>query len=145
LDTVDRIMEWSTRWAMPFNVSKCHIMHVGRDNPRWNYTMDGQALHTSTAKRDVGVVVNSNLKQEAQVRRSTATATAVLSQILKSFHYRDRHVYKRLYTTNVRPHLEFAVQAWAPWTVADTTALEAVQQKAVRAISGLKGRTYEEN
>ena len=49
-----------------------------------------------------------------------------------------------LYLQYVRPHLEFAVSAWAPWTRKDTEKLEKVQQRAVRAVSGLTGHTYEE-
>ena len=44
----------------------------------------------------------------------------------------------------MRPHLEFAVAAWAPWTQADIQCLESVQQRAIRAISGLRATTYEE-
>ena len=44
----------------------------------------------------------------------------------------------------MRPHVEFAVPAWSPWTVADIEVLEKVQQRAVKMISGLRGRTYEE-
>lgn len=50
----------------------------------------------------------------------------------------------RLYVQYVRPHLEFAIPAWAPWTGNDIEKLENVQKKAVRMISGLVGKTYEE-
>ena len=29
---LDRLMQWSDRWQMPFNTSKCKIMHLGRSN-----------------------------------------------------------------------------------------------------------------
>ena len=63
---------------------------------------------------------------------------------MRAFHFRDRHVFMSLYLQYVRPHLEFAVSAWAPWTREDTEKLEKVQQRAVRAVSGLTGHTYEE-
>ena len=44
----------------------------------------------------------------------------------------------------VRPHLEFAGQEWAPWTVADKEVLENVQKRAIRMVSGLKSADYEE-
>ena len=40
--------------------------------------------------------------------------------------------------------MEYCVQAWSPWTVADIELLENVQKRAVRMTSGLKGVTYEE-
>jgi len=50
----------------------------------------------------------------------------------------------KLYKLYVRPHLEFAATAWAPWTAGDKERLEKVQERAIRAVSGLKGKTYEE-
>jgi ribonuclease P/MRP protein subunit RPP40 len=49
-----------------------------------------------------------------------------------------------LYKQYVCPHIEFAVQAWSPWTQQDKEALETVQKQAVGMVSGLSGGTYEE-
>ena len=43
----------------------------------------------------------------------------------------------------VRPHLEYAVVSWSPWTVGDKEVLERVQRRALRMVSNLRGRTYE--
>jgi hypothetical protein len=69
---------------------------------------------------------------------------AVLHQIRRNFHYRDRFTFVPLYKQYVRPHLEFASQAWAPWLAGDQEVLEKVQKKAVGMVSGLKGKSYEE-
>ena len=71
-------------------------------------------------------------------------ATSVLYQLGRHFHFRDRNVFKKLYIQYVRPHLEFASPAWSPWLEADKKILEQVQEKAIKMISGLTGRTYEE-
>ncbi len=39
---------------------------------------------------------------------------------------------------------EFSTPAWAPWLAGDREVLEKVQEKAVKMVAGLKGRTYEE-
>ena len=44
----------------------------------------------------------------------------------------------------MRPHLEFSVAAWAPWTQENCEILERVQKRAVKVVSGLKGQSYEE-
>ena len=66
----------------------------------------------------------------------------MLGQIARAFHFRDRHVFVQLYTTYVMPHLEFAVQAWSPWTGADKAVLEQVQKQAIRMVSGLRSHEY---
>ena len=143
-NTLDRLCSWARKWGMAFNTSKCHVMHVGRANPSHQYKMNGKVLTVSEEERDIGVTVTRNLKPSKQCQKAAQTAFTVLNQILKAFHYRDRHIFKGLYVQYVRPHLEFAVAAWSPWTQADTHCLERVQIRAVKAISGLKGQTYEE-
>jgi hypothetical protein len=129
---------------MQFNVKKCKVMHVGSNNPRQAYTMDGQALVETEEEVDVGVTASKNLKPAAQCLKAARTAAAVLGQIARAFHYRDRHVFMRLYCQYVRPHLEFAAPAWSPWQEGDKECLERVQRKAVGMVSGLAAREYED-
>ena len=143
-ESLDRLCAWAATWGMSFNIAKCHVMHVGLHNPHTVYKMDGVELATTETERDIGVLVCSNLKPALQCKRAAQTASTVLGQITRAFHFRDRHTFLQLYVQYVRPHLEFAVTAWSPWTVADRECLEAVQKRAVRAISGLRGNTYEE-
>jgi hypothetical protein len=90
------------------------------------------------------VAVSETLKPSAQCSKAAKTAQTVLGQISRAFHYRDRHVFIRLYKQYVRPHLEFSTQAWSPWSVADRETLEKVQKRAVKMVSGLKGESYED-
>jgi len=142
--SLDRLCKWAETWGMAFNVTKCHVMHIGKNNVKHTYNMSGKVLGITEEERDIGVTVTNNLKPSRQCQKAAQTAFTVLSQILRSFHYRDRHMFVNLYVQYVRPHLEFAVAAWSPWTQADINCLEKVQIKAVKAISGLKGQSYEE-
>ena len=110
---------WAAKWGMAFNAAKCKVMHVGRRNPRFQYTMGEHILETTELERDIGMLVNSNLKPSDQCAKATKTVNAVLGQICRAFHYRERWTFVRLYKLYVRPHLEFAVAAWSPWTEAD--------------------------
>ena len=49
----------------------------------------------------------------------------------------------KLFTSRVRCHLEYAVQAYSPWLQKDIDLLESVQRRALRQVRGLHG-TYEE-
>ena len=77
--------------------------------------MDGLALARTDEERDIGVVVTNNLKPTAQCKKAAQIANIVFGQILRAFHFRDRHTFLDLYKQQVRPHLEFAVAAWYPW------------------------------
>ena len=87
-------------------------------------------------------MVYISLKPSAQCAKAAKKANQVLGQMARSFHYRDKFTWIRLYKIYVRCHMEFAMQAWSPWTQADRDLLESVQQRAVRMVSGLTGKTY---
>ena len=79
-----------------------------------------------------------NLRPTAQCAEAAQRANAVLVQILRSFHYRDRHAYPKLYICILS-----AAPAWSPWTRRDIDLLESNKQRAVRMISGLQVTSYD--
>jgi ribonuclease P/MRP protein subunit RPP40 len=107
------------------NVNKCKV--IGHNNKKHTYTMNGQQLAETEEERDIGVMVSRHLKPSAQCRNAARTAQTVLCQLTRAFHYRDRHVFLRLY---VRPHLEFCVPAWSPWQDGDKDCLETSTKKS---------------
>ncbi len=138
------LWNWSIKWGMKFNAEKCHVLHIGRNNMGHEYTLGGVKLASTEEERDIGVLINKNLKPGKQCERVARTANGVLSQILRAFSYRDKVTLPRIYKTYVRPHLEFAAPAWSPWHRGDIDVLEKVQKRLVKAVHGLKGSTYEE-
>ena len=142
---LDRLVDWAGKWCMSFNLDKCKIMHVGHGNPQHKYFMEGVELKTVEEEKDIGVLIHKSLKPGRHCEKVAKMARAVLVQLTRNFHFRDRHVFKNLYMQYVRPHLEFASPAWSPWLTQDIEILENVQRKAVNMISGLKpGSSYEE-
>jgi hypothetical protein len=129
---------------MAFNVQKCHIKHVGRSNPFTDYTMTGEKLAATDSERDIGVIIANNLKPAEQCKKAAQTASTVLAQIHRAFHFRDRITYVNLYIQYAQPHLEFSTPAWAPWNQGDIEVLERVQERAIKAVSSLRGCTYTE-
>ena len=140
--SLDNLFEWSCEWQMLFNFDKCHVLQFGSTNPRNTYTINGhELLHVE--EKDLGVLINSSDTPSRQVHAAAMKGNQVLGQLLRTFTYRDRHTFVRLYQQYVRPHLEYFVQAWSPWLQQDIDLLENVQRRAMRSISGLSG-SYEE-
>ena len=65
-------------------------------------------------EKDIGVLVWENLKSSKKYDKAARTAQEVLRQALRALSYRDQTVLPKIYAQYVRPHLEFAIQAWAP-------------------------------
>lgn len=143
-DILDSLVKWGEQNNMEFNVKKCKIMHCGRNNPKYKYKMNNTELDVVEVERDIGITVTDKLKPSQHCQEAANRARAVLGQISRSFHYRDRHVFLRLYIQYVRPHLEYSCSAWSPWTLQDIEVLEAVQKKAIGMISGLTSTDYKD-
>ena len=103
--------------------------------------MSDTRLTTSEAERDIGVIVHHSLRSSTQCSEASWKANVVLGQITRSFHFRDKFTFVKLYKQYVRPHLEFSVPAWSPLTQGDKETLEKIQRRVVRMISSLEGKT----
>ena len=143
-DDVDRMIDWALKWAMAFNVGKCKVIHGSKKNKRYDYVMNGEPIQSVEKEKDLGVWISEDLKPGLQCEAAAKAANAALGMILRSFHYRKKFTLVHLFKTFVRPKLEFAVASWCPWLEKDIDALEKVQQRAVRAMSDVRGRDYEE-
>jgi hypothetical protein len=49
----------------------------------------------------------------------------------------------KLYTEYVRPHFEYVVASWSPWSKGDKKILEKVQKRAMNMASKFKSNDYE--
>jgi len=142
-EALDNLVSWAEKWDMKFNIKKCKVVHIGHGNPEHRYEMGGERLAAAAEEVDIGITMTRNLKPSQQCAKAARTAQAVLGQLARAFHYRDRHIFIRLYGQYVRPHLEFAVPAWSPWQAADRDCLEKVQKRMIGMVAGLAGQTRE--
>ena len=91
------LCNWSQDWLMLFNVDKCKVMHMGLNNSKANYEMNGKYLEEVTKERDLGVIFQNDLKCSRQCLKAVNTANKVLGMIKRSFSVRDNDVILQLY------------------------------------------------
>ena len=71
-------------------------------------------------------------------------ANAVMGMIRRTFSFLDCHLFKKLYTTFVRPHLEYAHPVWSPHLLKHISIIENVQKRATKLVDGLHNYSYSE-
>ena len=138
------LCNWSEKWQMKFNTEKCKVMHIGANNLKAEYYMEGKKLEEIMEEKDLGVIISSNFKVAKQCIKAANKGNQILGLIKRTIACKSKAVILRLYKSLVRPHLEYCIQAWRPHLVKDIELLEKVQRRATRMIEECAGKTYKE-
>ena len=60
-------------------------------------------------ERYLGVIFDTNLKWTEQINKAVNKANRILGFLSRTFESREVDIWKQLYTSIVRPHLEYAI------------------------------------
>ena len=77
------------------------------------------------------------------MNRMVEKVNRTLGMLKRTFKSREPGLWKDLYVSLVRPHLEYAVQAWNPHLQGNIHKIERVQRKAIRITTGFEKLEYE--
>ena len=148
-EDIDKVVSWTNTWLMRLNIGKCKIMHIGKKNQKNNYKMNSYEtnepvpLEKTELERDLGILITSNLKFTAQSNKAASNGNKKLDMLKNTFRYRGASMWKKLYTSYVRPLLEFAIPVWNPYLKGDIDILERVQHRATKISPSLKNKNYD--
>ena len=85
------------------------------------------------------------MKHETQVIAASQRAMAVLRSVRRAFVRFEIETFSIIYTSYIRPHLEYSIQAWSPYYYAkDILLLVKVQRRATKLEWRLKELSCEE-
>ena len=141
-EDLDKLERWSRTWQLPFNVAKCKVMHLGNNNPEYEYTMSNQKLEVITQEKDLGVIVDNSLSFHNHTDAVVARAYQTLGVIRRTFLNLDETTLPLVYKAMVRPILEYANTVWGPLFIGDQLKIESVQRRATRMVPTIRHLPY---
>ncbi|KAI8513794.1 hypothetical protein Bbelb_081180 [Branchiostoma belcheri] len=114
----------------------------GRGNSGANYTLGGQVLECTHVEKDLGVLVDNQLKFHENSAAAAKKANQVLGLVKRCFSNLDESSVPILFKCMVRPHLEYANVVWGPHFSGDQALIERVQHRATRLVPALQELPY---
>ena len=142
---LDALAEWSDKWLLKFHPKKCKVLEVGtRQSRNYGYKLQGVLLEHVESEKDIGVVVDSQLKFSSHISTKINKANSVMGVIRRSFKALNSDTFKKLFVSLVRPHVEYANSVWSPYLKKDVISIENVQRRATKQIPGFRDLTYKE-
>ena len=82
------------------------------------------------------------MKFKEQAFAASKKANRVLGMIRRNFESMNMEIFQILYSTQVRPHLEYSATIWSPYHKSQKDTIDKVQQKATKLIPNLRKKKY---
>lgn len=143
--TSEKISIWAERWGITFNPDKTESLLFSRQ-------IDSEMLHPDlyfnnlviknvSSHKHLGLFFNSHANWSDHISYIYEKAYKRIN-ILRMLKYKvDRKTLELIYTTFIRPILEYADIVWANCTERECSILESIQIEAIHIITGLRRGT----
>jgi hypothetical protein len=139
---VENVFKWVEKNQLKVATEKCSLLHLGRCNPKRILSVNGSSVPESNSVRDLGLVVNSDLKPSSHCAMLATKAFQVSNLIFRSFKSRNRDfliAMLRVYVLSIFNHCS---ALYNPYHMYDIRLLESVQRQYTKRIPGLRNKSY---
>jgi len=120
---IDNLVLWSIKWQLLFNVT---TLHLGKANCNHVYTMAGCDIKQTSEEKDLGIIIDNQLKFHRRIVVTVSKARRLLGMINKCFISLSPQTSAYLYKSIVRPCLEYDNIIWGPNYKGDEDEIEKV-------------------
>ncbi|EFP10608.1 hypothetical protein CRE_01166 [Caenorhabditis remanei] len=111
---IDLVESWASDNSLPLAHSKTALLRLGPRNSSHPYTIGGSLIDSVDSVRDLGLLIEPNLKFTRHINRAVALALLRSKQLLKSFKSNSPQFYIFLFKTYVLPLIEYCSVVYSP-------------------------------
>ena len=141
---LDRINKWCEDWLLELNKDRTVVLFVSRKfspTPLLPIYMGNTLLSVVDSHKHLGVLFTANFTWSKHIDNCLDKATKRLNMLSPLKYRLPRRALELIYTTQIRPLLEYADIIIDNCSVHYHNAIENVQLSAARIVSGAKRRT----
>ena len=145
---IDAKAEWCDSWGLPMNPEKCNYIHYSPRNCATpvltSYSIKGIEIQKTSTVKDLGVTITDNLKFNEHIDLTVKKVNSEIGRARRSFKCRKLIFLSDLFTTYIRPNLEYCTQLWNPVHSTLIDKLEKTQNRFTRLIPDGRNLSHEE-
>ena len=139
---LQRLNEWATKWFMSFNPTKTKYMVVtATETPNPDLQLDGINIEKVRSYSQLGLILNEKMNWDAHIDNIISKANKKIGLIWRLSNHVPRFAVEIIYTTYIRPQLEYCVVIYNNCTKETSTRLESCQRRAAIACTRAYQRT----
>ena len=112
---IDQVVKWTKDWLMTLNSQKCKHMHIGKgDQNNINLLLKDLGeqdieITQVNEEKDLGVTFDKSMTFSTHIQISINKANKILGLIFRTYTYMDIDMFRTLFKSLVRPHLEYGL------------------------------------
>ena len=103
---LDRLVKWSEKWQMLFNLGKCNCLHTGHRNLDINYNVGDTVLGTTVKEKDLRITITADMTVSEQFGVAASKDNQIIGFIRRNITYKEKkliiHLYKAIFIQSFR-------------------------------------------
>ena len=145
---MDKLENWTQRSLLALHPGKCKVL---RFKPKTKtpevsneYTVDTTTMEVVSNFDDLGISFKEDLSFHDHINKKIKKANSLAGMLRRSFTHLDRQNFKQLFTSIVRPHLEYGAAVWNPHLKGLINSIESVQRRATKQLPLMSEISYKD-
>ena len=137
---LDNIYEWASKNNMEFNSSKFECLRYGEDSFPTVKQLDdrGEPIEVRDHVKDLGVYMSCDCTFAFHIRNVAVESKSLGNWVLRVFQTREEIPMKTLFTSLIRPKVEYGCQIWNPTNKQEIVELKMVQRPFIKRIEDIE-------
>ena len=123
---------WSTNSMLRFHPYKCYSINPlskYKQHCHRCYKMNNKDLENKSGIKDLGIIVDENLRFLKHIIDKVNKANQIMGISRRTMTYLHKHNFNLLYTSLVRPHLEYGNLVRSPFLKTDITLQKLLKKE----------------
>ena len=128
----DRMGLWLEDYQLPLALNKCYTLHINCSSNQPIFNINNTIINSTNQIKDLGIIICDSLKWSAHINYLYKNASNSSYHITKFSKTTNIWTLLKLYTTYIRPKLEYNTPIWSPNLAKDIKKIEQIQKNFTR-------------